>query len=183
MHPDQHHSHPGHEHHDHTGHEHHGGGHHHGTATTAGRTSWRMAAQATLHCLTGCAIGEVLGMVIGTALGWSALPTVVLAVVLAFLFGYALTMRGVLRAGVDVRTALTVALAADTVSIAVMEILDNAVMLTVPGAMEAGLSSWVFWASLAFALAVAFVLTTPVNRWLISRGKGHAVVHQYHHAH
>ncbi|MEU4563109.1 DUF4396 domain-containing protein [Actinoplanes sp. NPDC023936] len=168
-----------------TGHQHHIGHEHHaGTASvTSGRTSWRTAAQATLHCLTGCAIGEVLGMVIGTALGWSAWPTVVLAVVLAFVFGYALTMRGVLRAGLDVRTALKVALAADTVSIAVMEILDNAVMLAVPGAMEAGLASWVFWASLAFALAVAFVLTTPVNRWLISRGKGHAVVHQYHHAH
>jgi Domain of unknown function (DUF4396) len=98
-------------------------------------------------------------------------------------FGYALTMRGVLRAGVSFRTALKVALAADTVSIAVMEIVDNAVMLSVPGAMDAGLASVVFWASLAFALAVAFVLTTPVNRWLISRGKGHAVVHQYHHAH
>ena len=158
--------------------------HHHATGQAgASRVSWAVAAQATLHCLTGCAIGEVLGMVIGTALGWSAWPTVVLAVVLAFVFGYALTMRGVLRAGLDLRTALKVALAADTVSIAVMEILDNAVMLAVPGAMEAGLSSWVFWASLAFALAVAFVLTTPVNRWLISRGKGHAVVHQYHHAH
>jgi hypothetical protein len=153
--------------------------HHH----AAGRTSWRTAAQATLHCLTGCAIGEVLGMVIGTALGWSAWPTVLLAVVLAFVFGYALTMRGVLRAGVNFRTALKVALAADTVSIAVMEIVDNAVMLAVPGAMDAGLASVVFWASLAFALAVAFVLTTPVNRWLIARGKGHAVVHEYHHAH
>ena len=146
-------------------------------------TSWRTAAQATLHCLTGCAIGEVLGMVIGTSLGWPAWPTVVLAVGLAFVFGYALTMRGVLRAGVDFRTALKVALAADTVSIAVMELLDNAVMLAVPGAMDAGLSNWVFWASLAFALLVAFLLTTPINRWLISRGKGHAVVHQYHHTH
>jgi len=156
--------------------------HHHGPVP-AGHTSWRTAAQATLHCLTGCAIGEVLGMVIGTALGWPALPTVVLAVALAFVFGYALTMRGVLHAGVDFRTALKVALAADTVSIAVMELLDNAVMLAVPGAMDAGLSNWVFWASLAFALTVAFLLTTPINRWLISRGKGHAVVHQYHHAH
>ena len=155
--------------------------HHHGPATATGRTSWRTAAQATLHCLTGCAIGEVLGLVIGTALGWSAWPTVALAVALAFVFGYALTMRGVLRAGVDFRTALKVALAADTISITVMEILDNAVMLVVPGAMEAGLASWVFWASLAFAFAVAFVLTVPINRWLISRGKGHAVVHAYHH--
>jgi hypothetical protein len=153
---------------------------HNGHDAADGWASWQMAAQATLHCLTGCAIGEVLGMVIGTALGWSAWQTVVLAVVLAFGFGYALTMRGVLRAGVDVRTALKVALAADTISIAVMEIVDNAVMLSVPGAMHAGLSSWVFWGSLAFSLAVAFVLTTPVNRWLIARGKGHAVVHQYH---
>ncbi|GAA2525445.1 DUF4396 domain-containing protein [Pilimelia columellifera] len=166
--------------HQHTGRRH---GHaSHGVAASAGRTSWATAAQATLHCLTGCAIGEVLGMVIGTALGWSAWPTVALAVVLAFVFGYALTMRGVLRAGLDMRTALKVALAADTVSIAVMEILDNAVMLAVPGAMDAGTGSWVFWASLAFALLVAFVLTTPINRWLISRGKGHAVVHPYHHA-
>ena len=177
MHPDQHTT----EQHAHdSGPQHHNDHDHH---HAAGRTSWRTAAQATLHCLTGCAIGEVLGMVIGTALGWSAWPTVLLAVVLAFVFGYALTMRGVLRAGVNFRTALKVALAADTVSIAVMEIVDNAVMLAVPGAMDAGLASVVFWASLAFALAVAFVLTTPVNRWLISRGKGHAVVHQYHHAH
>lgn len=152
---------------------------HHGGA--AGRTSWRVAAQATLHCLAGCAIGEVLGMVIGTALGWSPWRTVALAVTLAFVFGYAFTMRGVLRAGVNVRTALKVALAADTISITVMEILDNAVMLAGPGAMEAGLASWVFWASLAFAFAVAFVVTWPINRWLISRGKGHAVVHAYHH--
>jgi hypothetical protein len=151
----------------------------HGTAA-GGRTSWRSAAQATLHCLTGCAIGEVLGMVIGTALGWSSWSTVVLSVALAFVFGYALTMRGVLRAGLGFRTALKVALAADTVSIIVMEALDNAVMLSVPGAINAGLNNWLFWASLGFALAVAFVLTTPVNRWLISRGQGHAVVHQYH---
>ncbi|MEV4636349.1 DUF4396 domain-containing protein [Actinoplanes sp. NPDC049548] len=144
-------------------------------------TSWRMAAQATLHCLTGCAIGEVLGMVVGTALGLSTWSTVVLAIVLAFVFGYGLTMRGVLLAGVDVRTALKVALAADTISITVMEILDNAVIVVVPGAMEAGLTSGLFWASLAFALVVAFVLTVPINRWLISRGRGHAVVHQYHH--
>jgi hypothetical protein len=157
-------------------------GHHLSTGHAGpSRVSWAVAAQATLHCLIGCAIGEVLGMVIGTALGWSAGATVALAVVLAFVFGYALTMRGVLRAGVGVRTALKIALAADTISIAIMEFIDNAVMLSVPGAMEAGLASIVFWASLAFALAVAFVLTTPINRWLISRGKGHAVVHQYHH--
>ncbi|MFG1705339.1 DUF4396 domain-containing protein [Nonomuraea sp. M3C6] len=155
---------------------------HHATAPAPAAT-WGMAAQATLHCLTGCAIGEVLGMVIGTALGLANLATVVLSVALAFVFGYALTMRGVLRAGVDFRTALKVALAADTISIAVMEVLDNAVMLTVPGAMDAGLTSWLFWVALAGSLLVAFVLTTPVNKWLISRGKGHAVIHHYHQGH
>jgi Domain of unknown function (DUF4396) len=145
--------------------------------------AWSTAAQATLHCLTGCAIGEVLGMVIGTALGWHNAATVVLSIALAFVFGYALTMRGVLRAGVGWRAALKVALAADTVSIAVMELLDNAVVVAVPGAMDAGLTSPLFWGALAFSLVVAFVLTTPVNRWMISRGRGHAVVHHYHHAH
>lgn len=145
--------------------------------------SWAMAAQATLHCLTGCAIGEVLGMVIGTSAGLSNLATVVLSVALAFVFGYALTMRGVLRAGVGLRTALKVALAADTISIAIMEVLDNTVMLVVPGAMDAGITSVLFWGALAGSLLVAFLLTTPVNKWLISRGKGHAVTHQYHHGH
>jgi hypothetical protein len=145
-----------------------------------GPVPWSAAVQATLHCLTGCAIGEVLGMVIGTALGWSAAATVALAVGLAFVFGYALTMRGVLRAGLTFRRALRVALAADTVSIAVMELVDNAVMVSVPGAMEAGVASALFWLALAGALAVAFVVTTPVNRWLMSRGRGHAVVHAHH---
>jgi hypothetical protein len=149
----------------------------------AGPVSWSLAAAATAHCLTGCAIGEVLGMVAGTALGLHNAATVVLSIALAFVFGYALTMRGVLRAGVGFRAALGVALAADTVSIAVMELLDNAVMVGVPGAMDAGLTSGLFWAALAGSLAVAFVLTTPINKWLISRGKGHAVVHHYHHAH
>ncbi|MCP2247343.1 DUF4396 domain-containing protein [Lentzea aerocolonigenes] len=143
----------------------------------------KQAVSATLHCLTGCAIGEVLGMIIGTALGWSNLATVALSVLLAFFFGYSLTMRPVLKAGVAFKVAIGVAFAADTLSIAVMEIVDNGIMLVVPGAMEAGLGSWLFWASLAFALVVAFVLTVPVNRWLISRGKGHAVVHQYHGGH
>ena len=155
--------------------------HHH--PATASSTTWAAAAQATLHCLTGCAIGEVLGMVIGTVLGLHNAATVVLSIALAFLFGYALTMRGVLRAGVDLRTAFTIALAADTVSIAVMELLDNAFIVAVPGAMDAGLTSALFWASLAGSLVVAFLLTTPVNRWMIGRGKGHAVVHQYHHGH
>ncbi|MFI0412421.1 DUF4396 domain-containing protein [Actinomadura sp. 3N508] len=164
-------SHSGHHGHD-AGHASHGHG---------GSVSWTMAAQATLHCLTGCAIGEVLGMVIGTALGWSNVATIALAVVLAFMFGYALTMRGVLRAGLSLRAAFKVALAADTVSIAVMEVLDNATMVMIPGAMHAGPASVKFWGALAIAFLVAFVLTTPLNRWMIGRGKGHAVVHQYHH--
>lgn len=159
-------------------HEHHQG---HQEQHHAPKATWGAAASATLHCLTGCAIGEVLGMVIGTALGWGNVATIVLAVALAFVFGYALTMRGVLRAGVGFKQALKIALAADTLSIAVMEIVDNAVMIGIPGAMEAGLGNWLFWGSLAFSLAVAFVLTTPVNKWLIGRGSGHAVVHAYHH--
>jgi hypothetical protein len=145
------------------------------------KATWSMAISATLHCLTGCAIGEVLGMVIGTAIGLPNWGTVVLAVALAFFFGYALTLRGVMRTGVSFRAAVKVALAADTVSIAVMEIVDNAIMVAVPGAMDSGVSSLLFWGALAFSLAVAFVLTVPVNRWLISRGKGHAVVHHVHH--
>ena len=143
---------------------------------------WPAAAKATLHCLTGCAIGEVLGMVIGTAAGLHNATTVILSITLAFVFGYGLTTRGVVRAGLGLRTALGVALAADTVSIAVMELLDNTVMLAVPGAMDAGLTSALFWASLAGSLAVAFLVTTPVNRAMIRRGRGHAVLHSYHHA-
>jgi hypothetical protein len=145
-----------------------------------GQVGWATAALATLHCLTGCAIGEVLGIVIGTAAGLASAPTVVLAVVLAFVFGYLLTTLGLRRAGVDLRTALRAALAADTASIAVMELADNAVILAVPGAMEAGLTSALFWLSLAAALAVAFLVTVPLNRWLISRGRGHAVLHAHH---
>ncbi|MDI2027023.1 DUF4396 domain-containing protein [Saccharopolyspora sp. TS4A08] len=152
---------------------------HHHTATE-GRALTRSAISATLHCLTGCAIGEVLGMVIGTALGWGNLATIVLAVALAFVFGYSLTMAPVLRAGLGFGTALGVAFAADTLSITVMEIVDNLFMVLIPGAMEAGLTSWLFWASLAAALAIAFALTVPVNRALIARGKGHAVMHRYH---
>jgi len=153
----------------------------HSTRPTQALT--RQAISATAHCLTGCAIGEVLGMVIGTALGWSNVATIALAVGLAFLFGYALTIGPVLRAGVALSAAIPVTLAADTLSITVMEIVDNAIMLLIPGAMEAGVASGIFWGSLAVALALAFVVTVPVNRWLIARGKGHAVVHQYHHAH
>ncbi|MYV37449.1 DUF4396 domain-containing protein [Streptomyces sp. SID1328] len=154
--------------------------HPHQHAHTDSDASWRTAARATLHCLTGCAIGEVLGMVIGTAAGLHSAATVVLSIALAFVFGYALTMRGVLRAGLPLPRALEVALAADTVSIAVMELIDNTVMVGVPGAMDAGLTQALFWVSLTASLAVAFVLTTPVNRWMITRGKGHAVVHQHH---
>ncbi|MEU9283994.1 DUF4396 domain-containing protein [Streptomyces sp. NPDC048275] len=159
-------------------HAHHETHTHHQEHPTA---SWSMAVQATLHCLTGCAIGEVLGMVIGTALGWGNAPTLILAITLAFFFGYALTLRGVLRAGVGLRTAIRVALAADTLSIAVMELVDNGVITLWPGAMDANLGDPLFWGALAFSLAVAFVVTTPVNKWTIGRGKGHAVVHRYHH--
>ncbi len=144
-------------------------------------SSWGPAVQATRHCLTGCAIGEVLGMVIGTSIGLPEAWTIVLAVALAFFFGYLLTVRSVLGAGLTVRAAIKVALIADTVSITVMEIVDNLIMVSIPGAMEAGVTGWVFWASLTVALAVAFVLTVPVNRVMINRGLGHAVVHQYHH--
>ncbi|MGW7369591.1 DUF4396 domain-containing protein [Streptomyces sp. NPDC054841] len=154
----------------HEGHE----GHH-------GGASWSMAARATLHCLTGCAIGEVLGMIIGTALGWGNAPTMVLAIALAFFFGYALTLSAVVRAGLSLKAAVGVALAADTLSIVVMELVDNGVLLLVPGAMDAHLSDGLFWGALALAFLVAFLVTTPVNKWMIGRGKGHAVVHQYHH--
>lgn len=144
------------------------------------KASWKNAAQATAHCLTGCAIGEVLGMIIGTALNWSAGATIILSVALAFFFGYALTMRSVLRTGMAFLAAVSVSLAADTVSIAIMEIVDNAIMYLIPGAMDSGLGSILFWGSLAFALGVAFVVALPINKWLIGRGKGHAVVHAMH---
>ncbi len=143
----------------------------------------QQAISATVHCLTGCAIGEVLGMVLATWWGWGNAASIALAIVLAFFFGYSLTIAPVLRTGLPLRAALGVALAADTLSITVMEIVDNAVILAVPGAMDAGLSDILFWGSLAFALAIAFVITVPVNRALIRRGKGHAVAHQYHHGH
>jgi hypothetical protein len=144
------------------------------------QVSWSLAAMATLHCLTGCAIGEVLGMIIGTAAELHNAATVILSIALAFLFGYSLTMRPVLRAGLSFRQAFAVALAADTVSIAVMELMDNAFIIAIPGALDATLTSWLFWLSLAGSLVVAFLITTPVNRWMIGRGKGHAVVHAYH---
>jgi hypothetical protein len=140
----------------------------------------RIALSATIHCLTGCAIGEVLGLVIGTALSWGAAQTIILAVALAFLFGYALTMLPLLRSGLPFGTALGLALAADTASITIMEIVDNLIMLAIPGAMDAGLSSPLFWGSLALALFIAGAFAFPLNRWLISRGRGHAVVHSLH---
>ena len=158
-------------HHDHPTHAH---------AGHAAQSLNKLAFSATLHCLTGCAIGEVLGMVIGTALGWGNFATIVLAVLLAFLFGYALTMIPLLRSGMPVRRAVGLALAADTISITIMEIVDNAIMLAIPGAMDAGLDSLLFWGSLAFALVVAGIAAFPVNRWLITRGRGHAVVHGHH---
>ena len=142
----------------------------------------RTAVSATVHCLTGCAIGEILGMVIGTGLGWGNLATVVLSVVLAFFFGYSLTMLPLLRSGLSLGSVLPLAFAADTVSIAVMEVVDNLVMVIIPGAMAAGPLTLLFWGSLAFSLAVAFVAAFPVNRYLIARGKGHAVVHEHHHS-
>ena len=143
-------------------------------------SSWRTAITATLHCLTGCAIGEVLGMVLATWWGWSTVPSLVLAIVLAFFFGYLLTFVSVRRAGLGVGAAVSTALAADTISITVMEIVDNAFLVLLPGAMEATLTSALFWWSLAVALAIAFVVTVPVNKWMIERGKGHAVVHEMH---
>ena len=142
----------------------------------------RLAFSATVHCLTGCAIGEVLGMIIGTALGWSNLATIALAIALAFLFGYSLTSLPLLRSGMALAAVVPVALASDTVSITIMEIVDNAIILIIPGAMDAELDDFLFWGTLAVALLIAGAAAYPVNRWLLSRGKGHAVVHQ-HHAH
>jgi hypothetical protein len=140
----------------------------------------RSAVQATLHCLTGCAIGEVLGMVVATALGWGNAASIALSVALAFLFGYSLTLRPILRAGIPARRAARLALASDTISIATMELVDNAFILIVPGAIAAGLTDGLFWWSLAASLAIAFGVALPVNRWLIGRGRGHAVVHELH---
>ena len=162
-------------------HAHHGQHAHHEAAPGPTVPSLRRTAfSATVHCLTGCAIGEVLGMVIGTALRWSNPATVAISVVLAFFFGYALTMRPLLGSGLAFAAAAKLALAADTISITIMEIVDNAIMLVIPGAMEAGPSSALFWGSLAVALVIAGAAAFPVNMWLISRGRGHAVVHSAH---
>ncbi|MEU6182216.1 DUF4396 domain-containing protein [Streptomyces coeruleorubidus] len=157
---------------DHSTHDHEGRPH--GTAT------WGTAVKATLHCLTGCAIGEILGMVIGTALEWGNVATMALAIGLAFLFGYSFTLFAVLRAGLGLGVAIRVALAADTVSITVMEVVDNAIIALTPGAMDAHLTDGLFWSALLGGFAVAFLITTPVNKWMIGRGKGHAVVHAHH---
>lgn len=140
-----------------------------------------MAARATTHCLTGCAIGEVLGIVIGTALGWTTFATIVLAIGLAFVFGYSLTLWPLVSSGMALRAALGLALVADTLSITVMEIVDNGILLIIPGAMDAELDNVLFWGSLAVALGIAWVVAFPVNRWMIARGRGHAVVHSSHH--
>jgi len=146
----------------------------------AAQASWTMALSATLHCLTGCAIGEVLGMIIGSALGWSNGATIALSIALAFVFGYSLTSMPLLRSGMALAVVIPIALATDTVSIAIMEVVDNAMMLVIPGAMDAGLDSFRFYAALTAALIIAGSAALPVNRWLISRGKGHAVIHRYH---
>jgi hypothetical protein len=140
----------------------------------------RSALQATLHCLTGCSIGEILGMIIATAFSWGNVASIGVSIVLAFFFGYALTLSPVLRAGVPLRRALGLAVASDTVSITTMEIVDNAFIIVVPGALAAGLGDALFWWSLLLSLAIAFVVTVPVNRWLIARGRGHAVMHELH---
>lgn len=154
--------------------------HHPSLAPQESSSSWRVALSATIHCLTGCAIGEVLGMVIGTALEWSNAATVVLSIVLAFFFGYALTLRPLVSSGMALRSAISLAFAADTISITIMEIVDNALMLAIPGAMDAPLTSFFFWSALALSLVVAGIAAFPVNAWLIKRGRGHAHVHAHH---
>ncbi len=159
--------------------------HHHGQAHEAevkpSPSLNRLAVSATLHCLTGCAIGEVLGLVIAMALGWGNAGSIVLAVLLAFVFGYGFTLVPLVKGGMSWAEAASIAFASDTVSIAVMEIMDNAMMLIIPGAMAAGVTDGLFWGSLILSFAVAFVVTVPINRWLIARGRGHALVHAHHH--
>jgi len=174
-------AHPPHDDHPHEGDPHDAAAHNHHRGTSDAPSLTRTAISATVHCLTGCAIGEVLGLVLATWWGWADLPSLVLAIALAFFFGYALSVAPLLRGGLTLRQAVRVALAADTLSIVTMEIVDTAVLLVVPGAMSSGLSDPLFWASLALALGVAFVVTVPVNRALIARGRGHAIVHGLHH--
>ncbi|WP_438310317.1 DUF4396 domain-containing protein [Streptomyces sp. HUAS TT3] len=162
------------------GHTGHAGHSHADHGQGRGGASWGTAAKATVHCLTGCAIGEILGMAVGTALLWGNVATMALAIALAFVFGYSFTLFAVRRAGLDLKAAIKVALAADTVSIAVMEVVDNGIVLLVPGAMDAHLDEGLFWGALLGGFVVAFLVTTPVNKWMIGRGKGHAVVHAHH---
>lgn len=164
-------------HHDHAGHH----AHHHDEAAHAAASLNHLALSATIHCLTGCSIGEVFGMIIGTALGWGNWETVALAIGLAFIFGYLLTLLPLVRAGMPLGRALPLALASDTLSITTMEIVDNAVMLLIPGAMNAGLTDPLFWGSLLVSLILAGITAFPVNRWLIRRGRGHALVHVHRH--
>jgi hypothetical protein len=161
-----------------TAHAHHDHAHHHHELPTSGKPLRNMAISATLHCLTGCAIGEIAGMAIGTALGFSNAETLVLAIVLAFVFGYGLTSLPLLRAGLAFGAVVPIALATDTVSIATMELVDNAIVVAIPGALDAGLDTLLFWGALAFALPVAGIVTVPVNQWLLKRGKGHAALHK-----
>ena len=165
--------------HDHLGHHR----HHHAPAADVPTPASlnRLAWNATVHCFTGCAIGEVLGLALATALGWGTLASLITAVVLAFSIGYAFTLVPLLKSGLTLTTAVSLALAADTISITVMELVDNALMLVIPGAMQAGLTEPWFWGSLVVSLAMAFVVAYPVNRWLIARGRGHAAVHGHHH--
>jgi hypothetical protein len=156
-------------------HEHHEG---HSVADDGDLT--RTAISATVHCLTGCAIGEVSGLALATALGWSNGASIAASIVLAFFFGYLLTMIPLLRSGLTLRQAWPLAFASDTLSIGTMELIDSLIVLVIPGAMAAGLGDPLFWGSLAFALFIAFWVAVPVNRWLIARGRGHAVVHAYH---
>ena len=164
----------------HTTHHHHHGQSHEAEVKPSPSLS-RLAVSATLHCLTGCAIGEVLGLVIAMALGWGNAGSIVLAVLLAFVFGYGSTLVPLVKGGMSWAEAASIAFASDTVSIAVMEIMDNAMMLIIPGAMAAGVTDGLFWGSLILSFAVAFVVTVPINRWLIARGRGHALVHAHHH--
>ncbi len=157
--------------------------HHRPNAQPATVSLNRLAFSATIHCLSGCAIGEVLGMIIGTALGWGNWSTVALSVFLAFLFGYSLTLLPLLRSGLSLKTAASLAIASDTLSIGLMEVVDNAIMLVIPGAMSAGPTSGLFWVSMVSSLILAGLAAYPLNRWLIARGRGHAVVHAHHHAH
>jgi uncharacterized protein DUF4396 len=152
--------------------------HHHHEMPTEGMALTAVAISATLHCLTGCALGEIAGVALGTALGFSNAATIFLAIVLAFAFGYTLTSLPLLRAGLALSAVIPIALASDTLSIATMEVVDNLIVVTIPGAMDAGLDTLLFWGSLAFALVVAGAVAMPVNRWLIARGKGHVAVHE-----